>query len=232
MINDCLTLIILVLLFAVFGKWLLILILFPFQILSVFWKKKRTIVNKLLAIPYLIFDRKIMHEGWSRYMLYNVSLIPSHHIRRFVYKCLGMTIGKKCVFHFRTEIRGIEKIAMGNGCIIGDNALLDGRCGMEFGNNVNLSSNVSIYTMQHDHRDANFGCVGSKVVVGDRAWIGSNVVVLPGVTIGEGAVCCAGCVVTKDVEAYSVVAGIPAHKVNIRPQELVYEFDGNAVRLL
>ena len=104
MINDSLTLIILVLLFAIFGKWVLILILFPFQILSVFWKKKRTVVNKLLAIPYLIFDRIIMHEGWSRYMLYNVSLIPSHHIRRFVYKCLGMTIGKKCVFHFRTII--------------------------------------------------------------------------------------------------------------------------------
>ena len=47
-------------------------------------------------------------------------------------------------------------------------------------------------------------------------------------TIGEGAVCCAGCVVTKDVEPYAVVAGIPAKKVGERPKCLVYEFDGVA----
>ena len=70
-----------------------------------------------------------------------------------------------------------------------------------------------------------------SVEIGDRAWIGSNVVVLPGITIGEGAVCCAGCVVTKDVEPYAVVAGIPAKKVGERPQILTYEFSGRASRL-
>jgi acetyltransferase-like isoleucine patch superfamily enzyme len=62
-------------------------------------------------------------------------------------------------------------------------------------------------------------------------WIGCNVVILPGVTIGEGAVCCSGCVVTKDVEPYAVVAGIPAKKVNERPHDLRYEFKGKTVRL-
>lgn len=70
-----------------------------------------------------------------------------------------------------------------------------------------------------------------SVEIGDRAWIGSNVVVLPGVTIGEGAVCCAGCVVTKDVEPYAVVAGIPAKKVGERPRVLTYEFTGKFNRL-
>ena len=67
--------------------------------------------------------------------------------------------------------------------------------------------------------------------IGDRAWLGSNVTVLPGVNIGEGAVCCAGCVVTKDVEPYAVVAGIPARKVGERPRRLVYEFDGKSCRM-
>ena len=66
------------------------------------------------------------------------------------------------------------------------------------------------------------------VEINDRAWIGSNVTILPGVKIGEGAVCCAGCVVTKDVAPYDVVAGIPAHKINTRPQSLQYEFDGSS----
>lgn len=65
----------------------------------------------------------------------------------------------------------------------------------------------------------------------DRVWLGSNVIILPGVTIGEGAVCCAGCVVTKDVEPYAVVAGIPAKKVNEHPKDLRYEFQSKTWRL-
>ena len=55
-----------------------------------------------------------------------------------------------------------------------------------------------------------------SVEIDDRVWVGSNVIVLPGVHIGEGAVCCAGCVVTKDIPPYTVVAGIPAKKVGER----------------
>ena len=93
---------------------------------------------------------------------------------------------------------------------------------------------MSIWTLQHDHRNPFFKCKpsGGKVVIGDRVWIGCGVIVLPGVTIGEGAVCCAGSVVNKDVSPYSVVAGIPAKKVNERPHDLLYKFDGKACRLL
>lgn len=70
------------------------------------------------------------------------------------------------------------------------------------------------------------------VSIGDKAWIGSNVTILPGVKIGEGAVCCAGCIVTHDVKPYDVVAGVPAKKVNERPTDLRYKFDGRSVRLL
>ena len=94
---------------------------------------------------------------------------------------------------------------------------MDARSGLTFGRNVNLSSNVSIYTLQHDHRDPYSRCNEHlrkmSVEIDDRVWLGSNVIVLPGVHIGEGAVCCAGCVVTKDIPPYTVVAGIPAKKV-------------------
>lgn len=124
---------------------------------------------------------------------------------------------KNVTFHFRTEIRATYKLKIGKGTIIGDNALLDARSELTIGRNVNLSSNVYIYTLQHDHRNPFFKCPDPtfrkmSVEIDDRAWLGSNVIVLPGVHIGEGAVCCAGCVVTKDVEPYAVVAGIPAKK--------------------
>lgn len=143
---------------------------------------------------------------------------------------LGVDVAKNVVIHYKTEIRTPYNLHIGKGSIIGDNALLDARNGLQMGENVNISSNVSIYTEQHDHRDEHFRCTEGQdksVTIGDRVWLGSNVTVLPGVKIGEGAVCCAGCVVTKDVAPFEVVAGIPAKKVNIRPQSLSYEFDGS-----
>lgn len=162
--------------------------------------------------------------------------MPSVHLRRLLYKGLGAHVAPKAVFHFRTEIRAPWALHVGQGAIIGDNAILDARQGLVIGDNVNLSSNVSIYTLQHDHRDPYFRCPDPSarklsVEIGDRAWLGSNVIVLPGVRIGEGAVCCAGCVVTKDVEPYAVVAGIPAKKVGERPRTLKYEFSGKSCRL-
>lgn len=219
-------------------KWLMIALVLPFQVAE----KKRAKVKKLtghkniilyaLATPYVILER-LMRGGWERYMLFQVGVIPSLHVRKWFYQCLGTQIGKNVVFHFKTEVRAPENLIVGGGTIIGDNAILDARGGLEMGKNVNLSSNVSIYTLQHDHRDPDFNCTNynAKVTIDDRVWLGSNVIVLPGVHIGEGAVCCAGCVVTKDVESYAVVAGIPAKKVNERPRTLRYNFDGKSCRL-
>lgn len=127
---------------------------------------------------------------------------------------LSLNIHPKTTIHFRTEIRSPRKLTIGEGTIIGDNAILDARSGLTSGRNVNLSSNVSIYTLQHDHRDQYFRCNEHlrkmSVEIVDRVWLGSNIIVLPGVHIGEGAVCCAGCVVTKDIPPYTVVAGISA----------------------
>lgn len=156
-----------------------------------------------------------------------MGVVPSNSFRKWIYKVLGCKIGKDVVFHYKTEIRSPQNLVIGKGTIIGDNAVLDARSGLTLGENVNLSSNVSIYTLQHDHRDPNFGCNHEQklsVEIDDRAWLGCNAIVLPGVHIGEGAVCCAGCVVTKDVEPYAVVAGIPAKKVNERPKNLTYKF--------
>jgi maltose O-acetyltransferase len=60
---------------------------------------------------------------------------------------------------------------------------------------------------------------GGDVVIGDRVWIGYRAIVLPGVSIGEGAVVGAGAVVTKDVEPCAIVAGNPARKVGERAVE-------------
>lgn len=220
-------------------KWVLIILVFPFQAIHgqvlKRWagRKDYPLIFKLLRQPYKYWE-KLFRKGWQRYMLYQVGLIPSHHVRRFVYRALGAEIGKNVVFHFRTEIRGIHRLKVGAGTIIGDNALLLAQYGVTIGENVNISSNVSIYSGAHDHQDPFFSITPRTthpITIGNRAWIGSNAIILEGVNIGEGAVCCAGCVVTKDVEPFAVVAGIPAKKVGERTHDLRYEFKGHTNRL-
>ena len=219
-------------------KWVLIIAVFPFQVVHgrvlKNWGKSKDVplIIKMIEKPYIYWE-KLFKKGWQRYMLFQVGLIPSHYMRKFIYKALGAEIGKHVVFHFRTEVRCPYRLKIGDGTIIGDNALLAAGRGLTIGKNVNLSSNVSIYSGAHDHRDPYFRSTPAtthSVTIGDRVWIGSNAIILTGVNIGEGAVICAGCVVTKDVEPYAVVAGIPAKKVNERPRDLRYEFKKN-VRL-
>ena len=234
-------------------KWVLIILVFPFQVVHGQILKRRAPLppkggepsqqnspfrgmGGLLSLldKLYIYWEKLFKKGWQRYMLFQVGLVPSFHIRKFVYKALGAEIGKHVVFHFRTEVRFPSRLKIGDGTIIGDNALLAAGRGLTIGKNVNLSSNVSIYSGAHDHRDPYFRSTPATtrpVNIGDRVWIGSNAIILTGVNIGEGAVVCAGAVVTKDVEPYAVVAGIPAKKVNERPRDLRYEFRGKSMRL-
>ena len=62
-------------------------------------------------------------------------------------------------------------------------------------------------------------------MIGDRVWIAYRAVILPGVTIGEGAVIAAGAVVTRDVGPFSIMAGVPAKKIGERNRNLDYQLD-------
>lgn len=105
---------ILLLCVAVFGKWLLIAIIFPSQVSRVKYKETSYLFFKIFATPSWLME-KIMRDGYERWMLYHVSYIPSCHLRRFIYRSLGCKMGKHNVFHFRTEIRDIHKLQIGGG---------------------------------------------------------------------------------------------------------------------
>ena len=224
---DIIVILLCIIIFLMNLKWIFILLMFPWMVLDKYRDKGK--IGYVVSLPYRLCER-ILRGGALRFAIYNIGTIPSNRLRKLIYRMLCGRIESKVTIHFRTEIRCPRQLRIGKGTIIGDNAILDARSGLTLGENVNLSSNVSIYTLQHDHRDPYFGCNETQkkmsVEIDDRAWLGSNVIVLPGVHIGEGAVCCAGCVVTKDVPPYTVVAGIPAKKVGERPRGLKYEFNG------
>jgi acetyltransferase-like isoleucine patch superfamily enzyme len=156
-----------------------------------------------------------------------VGKTPSHAARRAMYKAFGMNLGANSYIYMGAEVRHPAAIKIGSGSIIGHSAILDGRHGITIGSNVNMSTGVWIWTVQHDFRDPNFGDVGGPVVIEDNAWVSCRVVILPGIRIGEGAVVAAGSVVTKDVAPYTVVGGVPAKFITDRPKDIKY-FLGNS----
>lgn len=85
-----------------------------------------------------------------------------------------------------------------------------------FGDNCLLAPNVAIYTAGHPiHPDARNSAYeyGIDVTIGNNVWIGGNVVIMPGVTIGDCCVIGAGSVVTKDIPAWTIAAGNPARVI-------------------
>lgn len=152
-----------------------------------------------------------------------IGKLPSQRLRVFIFKkFFGLKIGKDSFFYHSCELRDPHQIVIGDGTAIGDHCILDGRGGLTIGNCVNFSTGVWIWTMQHSMNDPNFGCESAPVVIEDFAWISCRTVVLPGRRIGKGAVVAAGAVVTKDVEPYSIVAGVPAKKIGERSKDLNY----------
>ncbi|CAK8715298.1 Transferase hexapeptide repeat [Candidatus Electrothrix laxa] len=149
--------------------------------------------------------------------------IPSHILRNLIYCHLfQLTIGLKSTLYGGCEIRSPEKISVGDHTIIGNDCLLDGRSGLIICNNVNISSGVWIWTLHHDIYSPHFSTTGAKVIIHDRAWLCSRSTILPGVTIGEGAVVASNATVTKDVLPFNIVAGVPAKKIGERPKNLNY----------
>lgn len=135
----------------------------------------------------------------------------------------GSVIGQGTVVYGGIEARCCRKMKIGNHSSIGHGAILDGRGSLFIGNSVNLSTGVWIWTADHDVQSPNFAARIAPVVIEDYAWIGSRVIILPGVTIGKGAVVASGAVVTKDIAAFTIVGGIPAKIIGKRNEDLSYE---------
>lgn len=115
---------------------------------------------------------------------------------------------------------------------IGDNSGIGINCRLPegpiiIGNNVMMGPDVIIYTRnhRHDRLDIPMNEQGFEevrlVTIGNDVWIGSRVIILPGVTIGDGCIIGAGAVVTKSIEPFSIAAGNPAKIVKKRKQLIV-----------
>ena len=153
-----------------------------------------------------------------------VAFFPSGRVRRYFYRRvmqIDISPGVRILSGLWLDCRGHCRI--GPHTIINQDCRLDNRGGIEIGANVSISPGVHILTADHDLASPDFKGRELSVHIGDRAFIGSRVIILPGVTLGAGCGIGAGSIVTKDVEPGVVVAGVPARPIGKRPDNLRYD---------
>lgn len=149
---------------------------------------------------------------------YNIGRLHGLRLRIYLYRKIGMKIGKNCVIRRGVYLGSPNELEVGDGSFVGRaNMYCTG--GVKIGRNVNVSDGVVVVTAKHDVNSPAFEALYKPIVVHDWAWIATNAILLAGVTVGEGAVVAAGAVVTKDVPPYSIVGGNPAKVIGERKKQ-------------
>jgi acetyltransferase-like isoleucine patch superfamily enzyme len=174
--------------------------------------------------------QKLYKKIFRRIMLYllriNKFIFFSNSLRMFIYrKILSIPIGKKSIIWCGNRFNDVSELEIGENVIIGPSNVFLIRGGLVIGNNVNLSGFSFFISQEHDVNDPFGHTTLSKIVIEDDVWIATNSTILPGVRVGRGAVIAAGSLVTKDVPAYTVVAGNPAKPIMKRTNDILYRLD-------
>lgn len=144
----------------------------------------------------------------------NTGYHPPEELRQLMSQLIGKPVDSSFSLFppFYTDCG--KNITLGNHVFLNSGCRFQDQGGITIGDNALIGHNVVLATLNHDLNPRKRGDLHpAPIHIGKDVWIGSNATVLPGVTIGDGAVVAAGAVVTKDVPANTVVAGVPAKVV-------------------
>lgn len=166
-----------------------------------------------------------LYSDFVDFVVEFIGHIPSHLFRIMAYRLIGIEIGYKTSIHRYCRFYNPKNVKIGNNSVVNRDVLLDGRMGIVIGNNVSISEGTLLITLEHDPNSLDFATRGGQIVIHDYVFLGSRSIILPGVTIEQGAVVAAGAVVTKDVPAKDIVAGVPARQIGKRTNDLSYQID-------
>lgn len=146
--------------------------------------------------------------------------LPGHRFRAAVLRLIAhCSVGDRVAVQRVVRITARGGVRIGEGCQINRGVTLDGRGGLTLGRAVNVSPDVAFLTADHDPHSPVFAGRKRGIVVGDRAWIATRAIILPGTDIGTGAVVAAGSVVHGTVPPWSIVAGNPAVVIGDRSED-------------
>lgn len=153
---------------------------------------------------------------------YWLTFFPVYWVRRlYLRRVMGIAVGKQsfihmgCIFYANVEI--------GNNSVIGRQCSLLGN--IKIKNNVSITAQTYIFSSSHFKDSPVFEAYSKPVVIEDYVWIGARAMILPGVTIGKGAILGAASTATKNIAEYSICVGAPAKPIGHRNVDLAYSLE-------
>ena len=202
--------------------------------------EKKTLKQRIKENPGL---KQAVH----RFIMHPVKTRPNWWIRLFDFIYLKRGKGSVIYRSVRKDLPPFNRFFLGKYSVVEDFSCLNNAVGdltigdytriglrntiigpVHIGNHVNLAQNVTVTGLNHNYQDAEKmideqGVSTLPVIIEDDVFIFSNVMIMPGVTIGQGAIVLPGSVVTKDVPSRKIVGGNPARIIRNRIAEIDYK---------
>ncbi|MGD9956236.1 MAG: DapH/DapD/GlmU-related protein [Candidatus Nanopelagicales bacterium] len=149
-------------------------------------------------------------------------------LRRRYYARVLRSCGRNLVVRRDVLLRHTRNISIGDDVFINHGVDITAWGQIRIGDDVLIGPGAVLHSGDHEMRDPDVpvrlqGIRPGRIVVEDDVWIGAYAVVLRDVTLGRGCIVAAGAVVTHDVPAYAIVAGVPAHVIGTRGQDPVVD---------
>lgn len=177
-------------------------------------------------MPFIRFMCLVLYYGFAQYLpssyLRGCSVFGK--IRSIICKPFFGYCGKNVRVEPMAFFHSGHNITIGDDSSIGERSRLLGK--ITIGKDVMMGEEVIIITHNHnfDRLDIPMCQQGFKkeepVTISDDVWIGARVIILPGVTVGKGAILAAGAIITKDVPSYAIVGGNPAKVIRFRNKNI------------
>lgn len=172
------------------------------------------------------YNDRIVHIIFEEYLGWLVRSLPGFLgmvLRWLVFKLLFKRLDSFSFIYAGVYLTHTYDIEAGKSLAINSGALIDGRGGISFGDNVLIGPYAVITSSTHDHRQLDMPIsavdhIMERIDIGDDVWIGAHAVITSGVVIGAHAVIAAGAVVTHDVKPYQIVGGVPAKVIGNRKE--------------
>ncbi len=136
-----------------------------------------------------------------------------HPWRRFLLRAFGAQIGSGAHVYAGAKIWAPWNLVLGREAAIADGADIYNADRIEIGDYAVVSQGAYLCGASHDYTSWDFPLVAAPIVVRARAWIAARAIVHMGVTVGEGCVIGSGSVVTRDMPAWTVCAGVPCRPI-------------------
>jgi maltose O-acetyltransferase len=163
------------------------------------------------------FRRRNIDSAWWHWLVNDVAASPAldRRTRAKLLRRAGIEMDRGAIVESGVFFFGAN-VSLGEYCVVNHNCYLDCKDRITIGPRTGVAMGSMLFTSNHEMGDAfkRWGpFVTAPITVGAGVWIGARVLVMPGVTIGDGCLVAAGAVVTKDLEPNAIYAGVPARKL-------------------